>query len=85
MTTDFGKGFTAANLKNMRQFYLTFPKSYAPRSELSWTHYRLLMRVENEKAREFYTEEAIKSNWSTRQLERQINSFFYEKLLSSQN
>lgn len=69
----------------MRQFYLTFPKSYALRSELSWTHYRLLMRVENENAREFYTEEAIKSNWSTRQLERQINSFFYERLLSSQN
>ncbi|MFR3389845.1 MAG: PDDEXK nuclease domain-containing protein [[Clostridium] scindens] len=85
MTTDFGKGFTVANLKNMRQFYLTFPKSYALRSELSWTHYRLLMRVENENAREFYTEEAIKSNWSTRQLERQINSFFYERLLSSQN
>ena len=47
MTRDFGKGFTVANLKNMRQFYLTFPNSYALRSELSWTHYRLLMRVEN--------------------------------------
>lgn len=85
MTTDFGKGFTVANLKNMRQFYLTFPKSYALRSELSWTHYRLLMRVENKNARQFYIEETIKSNWSTRQLERQINSFFYERLLSSQN
>ena len=85
MTTDFGKGFTVANLKNMRQFYLTFPKSYALRSELSWTHYRLLMRVENKNARQFYIEEAIKSNWCTRQLERQINSFFYERLLSSQN
>lgn len=85
MTTDFGKGFTVANLKNMRQFYLIFPKSYALRSELSWTHYRLLMRVENKNARQFYIEEAIKSNWSTRQLERQINSFFYERLLSSQN
>ena len=79
MTQDFGKGFTVANLTNMRQFYLTFPNSYALRSELSWTHYRLLMRVENENAREFYTEEAIKSSWSTRQLERQINSFFYER------
>lgn len=68
-----------------RQFYLTFPKSYALRSELSWTHYRMLMRVENENARQFYIAEAIKSNWSTRQLERQINSFFYERLLSSQN
>ena len=51
MSTDFGKGFTVANLKNMRQFYLTFPKSYALRSELSWTQYRLLMRVENKNAR----------------------------------
>lgn len=78
MTWDFGKGFTVANLKNMRQFYLTFPNSYALRSELSWTHYRLLMRVENENARQFYMEEAVKSQWSTRQLERQINTFFYE-------
>lgn len=85
MTQDFGKGFTAANLKNMRQFYLTFPKSYALRSELSWTHYRLLMRVENEAARQFYLEECAKSNWSTRQLERQINSFFYERLLTSKD
>lgn len=85
MTKDFGKGFTVANLKNMRQFYLTFPNGYALRSELSWTHYRSLMRVENDKARAFYLEEAIKSNWSTRQLDRQINSFFYERLLSSQN
>lgn len=50
MTVDFGKGFTVANLKNMRQFFLAFQKSYALRNELSWTHYRLLMRVENEKA-----------------------------------
>jgi predicted nuclease of restriction endonuclease-like (RecB) superfamily len=85
MTADFGKGFTVANLKNMRQFYVTFQNSYALRSELSWTHYRLLMRVENEKARQFYLDESIKSAWSTRQLERQINSFFYERLLSSQN
>ena len=85
MTQDFGKGFTVANLKNMRQFYLTFPIRDALRSELSWTHYRLLMRVENENAREFYMQEAVKSQWSTRQLERQINSFFYERLLSSKN
>ena len=58
MTQDFGKGFTVANLKNMRQFYLTFPNGYALRSELSWTHYWLLMRVENENAREFYMQEA---------------------------
>ncbi len=85
MTEDFGKGFTVTNLKYMRQFYLTFPNGHALRGELSWTHYRSLIRVENEKARNFYLEEAIKSDWSTRQLDRQINSFFYERLLSSQH
>ena len=85
MTKEFGKGFTVANLKNMSQFYLIFQKSYALRSELTWTHYRLLMRVENENARNFYIEECIKSNWSTRQLERQITTLFYERLLSSKD
>lgn len=80
MTKDFGRGFTVANLKNMRQFYLKFPNGYTLRSELSWSHYRLLMRVEDETAREFYMQEAVKSQWSTRQLERQINSFFFSIL-----
>ena len=82
MTKEFGKGFTTTNLKYMRQFYLTFQKSHALSDQLSWTHYRLLMRVENENARNFYIEECIKSNWSTRQLERQITTLFYERLLS---
>ena len=85
MTQDFGKGFTVTNLKYMRQFYLVFPNGHALRDELSWTHYRLLIKVENDNAREFYMQEAVKSQWSTRQLERQINSFFYERLLSSKN
>jgi predicted nuclease of restriction endonuclease-like (RecB) superfamily len=85
MTADFGKGFTVVNLQNMRLFYQTFPNSYALRTELSWTHYRLLMRVGSEQARQFYLDECVKSVWSTRQLERQINSFFYERILSSQN
>lgn len=83
MTKDFGKGFTVTNLKYVRQFYLMFPNGHALRDELSWTHYRLLIKVENDNAREFYMQEAVKSQWSTRQLERQINSFFYERLLSS--
>lgn len=83
MTADFGKGFTIANLKNMRQFYLTFPNRYALRSQLSWSHYRMIMRVENPKAREFYVDECAKANWSTRQLERQINTFSYQRLLAS--
>ena len=85
LTRDFGKGFTVTNLTYMRQFYLAFPIRHAVRDELSWTHYRLIMKAENEQARNFYIDECIKSNWSTRQLERQINTHFYERLLSSQN
>ena len=66
MTQDFGKGFTVTNLKYMRQFYLTFPNSHALRDEFSWIHYRLLMKVENDNAREFYMQETVKSQWSTR-------------------
>jgi predicted nuclease of restriction endonuclease-like (RecB) superfamily len=61
----------------------TVQKGHALRAELSWTHYRLLMRVENEKARNYYMQEAIAQNWSSRALERQINSFYYERILSS--
>ncbi len=86
LTADFGKGFSIANLENFRYFYLTFPdaeKSYALRRELTWTHYRLIMRVANPKAREYYLQEAAEHNWSTRQLERNLNSFYYERLLAS--
>jgi len=69
----------------MRKFYLTFPIRDALRHELSWTHYRMIMKVENPNAREYYLEESSKGVWSTRQLERQINSFCYERVLSSQN
>lgn len=85
MTADFGKGFTTTNLKYMRQFYLAFPNRHALRDQLSWTHYRLIMRVEDEKARQFYVNECAKANWSTRQLERQINTFSYQRLLASHN
>ncbi|WP_233522388.1 PDDEXK nuclease domain-containing protein [Chitinophaga silvatica] len=88
LSKELGKGFSIANLKNFRQFYLTFPdwdKSYALRSQLSWTHYRLIMRVESPKAREYYLSEASTESWSTRVLERNINSLYYERLLSTQN
>ena len=85
MTRDFGKGFTTTNLKYMRQFYLTFPNRHTLCDDLSWSHYRLLMRVENKRARAFYIDETVKSNWSVRQLKRQIDSFFYERILSSKN
>jgi len=84
LTADFGKGFTVANLRNMRQFYQAFPIRYALRSELTWTHYRLLMRVEEPIRREFYLTESADYGWTSRQLERQINSFYYERLLATQ-
>lgn len=83
LTKEFGKGFNRTNLRYMRQFYMAFPIYHALRGELSWTHYRLIMSVENPQARAFYVEECAKCGWSTRQLERQIHSLFYERLLSS--
>lgn len=83
MTKDFGKGFTITNLKYMRQFYLEYPKSHSLRDQLSWTHYRLLLSLEDENARDFYVKEAIENNWSTRQLEREINTFSYQRYLAS--
>lgn len=88
LTAEFGRGFSSANLRNMRQFYLTYPegeKCYALRSKLSWTHHRLIMRVENGKAREYYLREASANSWSSRLLERNIATFYYQRLLSSQN
>ena len=85
LTADFGKGFGETNLKYFRQFYQTFPIRHTLRDGLSWSHYRLLMRVVNEETRTFYLNEAIECAWSVRQLERQISSFYYQRLLASQN
>lgn len=85
LTQEFGKGFDVSNLRYMRQFYLAFPIRDAVRHELSWTHYRRLMRIENETAREWYMHEAVTQGWSSRALERQINTLYYERLLASQD
>lgn len=82
---EFGKGFDVGNLRNMRQFYLTFPKHYTLRSVLSWSHYRSLMRIENPTARQWYADEAADQNWSVRALERQIGTLYYERLLASKD
>ena len=84
LTAEFGTGFDESNLRKMRQFYLTFPIRDTLCPELSWSHYRLLMRIEDENRRNFYLKECADTNWSVRQLERQINSFYYERLLSTQ-
>ncbi len=85
LSAEFGRGFDKTNLWNMRAFFLSYPKIDAVRRELSWTHYRLLLKIEREDIRQFYMEESVAGNWSTRQLERQINSFYYERLLASQD
>lgn len=85
LSNDFGKGFDEREVRKIRQFYLTFPIRDALRPELSWTHYRTLIRVENETARIYYNMEAAEQNWSTRALERQINSLYYERLLMSRD
>ena len=83
LTKDFGKGFDARNLRNIRQFYRCFPKWQTVSTELSWSHYVRLMRVENTTAKEWYMAEAIANNWSVRALDRQISVLYYERLLSS--
>ena len=83
LTAEFGKGYDARELRKMRQFYLQFQKWDAVRPELSWTHYRLLLRVENQDARDWYMNEAAAENWSSRQLERQISVLYYDRMLFS--
>lgn len=85
LTEEFGKGFNERNLQLMRKFFITFANPNTLCTELSWSHYRLLMNVADEKARAFYIEECVKSQWSVRQLERQINSFYYQRILASQD
>ena len=85
LTAEFGKGFDASNLRYMRLFYQAFPNCDALRHELSWTHYRTLLRVESEHTRQWYMNEAATLNWSTRALERQIGTLYYERLLVSQD
>lgn len=99
LTSEFGKGFSLSNIRNFRQFYLTFPhlllirqtpsgeltefNSHIP-AELSWSHYQLIMRVSDKNAQDYYLKEASINNWSVRTLHRNINTLYYQRLLSSQ-
>ncbi|VVO00503.1 Putative nuclease YhcG [Pseudomonas fluorescens] len=85
LTAEFGKGFDASNLRYMRLFYQAFPIRDALRHELSWTHYRRLLRVDNDSARLWYMNESATQNWSSRAQERQINTLYYERLLASRD
>ncbi|WP_316824027.1 YhcG family protein [Pedobacter miscanthi] len=82
LTFEFGKGFDESNLRNIRSFYKSFPIRDAVRHELSWTHYRLLSRLDADEKRKFYINESIISNWNSRELQRQINALSYERSLT---
>ena len=83
LTKDFGRGFDESSLRRMRQFYTLFPKCATVWHELSWSHFKLLIKVEEKNERDFYIKEAINGNWSVRQLEREINTFSYQRYLAS--
>lgn len=80
---EYGSGFSYRQLNWYRQFYRTFPIVSALRTQLSWTQYKFLLAIDNQEKREFYIAESVKNNWTSRQLERQINSSLYERLLMS--
>ena len=82
---EYGNGYDARNLRYMRAFYLSFPIWNAVRSELGWTHYRILMRVDDPIAREWYTNECVACGWSSRVLDRQVSTAAYQRLLSAAN
>ena len=85
LTEDFGKGFSAQSLWNYRQFYLAFPILSTAWRELSWSHFKVLLRVKDAQAKSWYAAEAAAQGWSVRALDRQISTLFYERLLGSQD
>jgi predicted nuclease of restriction endonuclease-like (RecB) superfamily len=85
LTTEYGAGFDKTNLRRMRKFYLVYRNRDTLCHDLSWSHYRALLKVDNEQARLFYEDECKKSGWGVRELSRQINSFYFERLLASKD
>ena len=83
MTNDYGPGFNERSIRNMHKFYITFPIWSTVCAELSWSHYRLLISLDDENARNFYIKEAINGNWSVRQLQREIGTFSYQRYIAS--
>lgn len=90
LTAKYGKGFTRSNLYRYVQFYKTYPEIVATASRqsngiLSWSHYLVLLRINEKAAREWYEKEALEQNWSVRTLDRNVSTLYYERLLMSQN
>lgn len=85
LTAEFGKGFSKRNLERMRKFYLYFPIATTLSSQLSWSHYLEIIKIDEEQKRNFYIKEAINTGWSVRELQRQISSLLYERLVLSKD
>ena len=83
LTKEFGKGFSRSNLQNMRLFYLNYQICQTVSGKLSWSHYCELLSISDKDKRSFYEIEAINSNWSVRELKRQISTSLYERVLLS--
>lgn len=85
LSAEYGKGFSTQSLWNFRQFYVEFPILSTAWRELRWSHYKILMRVKDPAARDWYANEAISQGWNVAALDRQVSTLFYERLLSSQD
>jgi predicted nuclease of restriction endonuclease-like (RecB) superfamily len=87
LSADFGKGFSQRNLEQMRQFFQIYSKAQTVSAEfkLSWSHYLMLMRIDNEQERRFYEIESLENGWSLRELQRQFNTSLYERLVLSRD
>lgn len=83
LQNEFGSGFSSRQLERYRQFHRFFPIASTLSTQLSWSHYMHVLSIENQNSRQFYIAETIKNNWSVRQLERQINTNLFERLLMS--
>lgn len=83
LTNEFGKGFSKRNLERMRKFYICFPNATTVSSQLSWSHYLEILKIEEEAKRNFYIKETLNSRWSVRELQRQRDSLLYERLVLS--
>lgn len=85
LTLEFGKGFSKRNLERMRKFYICFPIASTVSSQLSWSHYLEILKIDEKPKRNFYIKETINSRWSVRELQRQRDSLLYERLTLSAN
>lgn len=83
LSRDLGKGFSRSNLQNMRNFYIVYPNCQTVSGKLSWSHYCELLSLEDADKRSFYEQESINSSWSVRELQRQIDTSLFERLLLS--